>query len=687
MKNKLRLFDRGIFFEAINRLKIQGIIGGAIGISSGFILVMSSIIELMTSGERVDIPAEYFYITYIIPFVIVPMMMMVAFSYLKARKTSDFYHSIPIKRESMYFSTILAAIVWIVAILIIFSVIPLGAAAFTLAFRIDMSLYWEIISKTLIASIFVLSCFALGVSLTGNGFTNFFVSVMIVFVPRVVIGIICSLAEEFTPFLILNVGNSLLNAEYNILFDLIDSGAIPYYGTVIYSLVVSCAYLVLGAVAFVKRKSEMAGKPSAFSGVQVVTRMILPFIALLGSLYFVLWAKYYEDYDVEFAFSSLALAIVAFTIYFIYELITTKRIKKVLKSLVWFPVLIGGVAVVGIIITIGSKIALARTVDEDKINYIVVDELDFAFFKKNFVKIESEEAIELIADTYNAQMEYADVYFDDEFYTDYGYDEIFTVGINQGGVTFYRDIYMSYEDYRDFEELCMEEVYSNGFEFELPKYREYEVGIRNSFFEPSAEKRIYNALREDLEDVDYEELSEIMECDNYVVEFEVYDYVNNSYDYIVIPVSEKTPKALVAVVKEIHNMQYYLEGETIYSDYLEDIDPNSTVDLSMYGVFVAYLDEEKAEGVDELYIYAHDEESLALVGDMFKLLEDNHDSKDYDCVIVINGWLEIYPYYEMDDEIYYEDSDYTSLDCKYYVSEEVAEEFLNYISELEKYNY
>ena len=323
MKNKLRLFDRGIFFEALNRFKIQGIIGGAIFLSSGFILLMSCFIELVNGNEKVEIPAEYFTVAFIVPFVIVPMMMMVAFSYLRSRKTSDFYHGIPIKRESMYFSTILAAICWIVALLIVVSIIPLGTAAVSYAFRIDMLMYWKLITKALLASIFVLSCFALGVSLTGNGFTNFFVSLMIVFVPRVIITIICVMAEEFTPFLVLNVGNSLLNNEYNILFDLFDGNAIPFYGTVIYTLVVSCAYFVLGALAFVKRKSEMAGKASAFNVVQFVTRMLLPFISLLGSLYFILYANCYHEYDIEIYFFSIALAIVAFTVYFIYELISS----------------------------------------------------------------------------------------------------------------------------------------------------------------------------------------------------------------------------------------------------------------------------------------------------------------------------------------------------------------------------
>ena len=417
MKNKLKLFNRGIYFEALNRMKIQGIIGGAILVSSGLILMMSCFIELITDGEKVTVPAEFFYVTYIIPFVIVPMMLMAAFSYLRARKTSDFYHGIPIKRESMYFSTVLAAITIVFAILLVGSVIPLGITAITVAFKMDMSMYCQIMANTLLAAIFMISCFAMGVSLTGNGFTNFFVSLMIVFVPRIIISFICGMAEEFTPFLVLNVGNSLFNNEYNIIFDMFGGKTLPFYATVIYTLVVSCIYYVLGAVAFIKRKSEMAGKASAFAGVQVVTRMLLPFICLLGSLHFVLYSNCYQYYDMELYFFSIALGIVAIAIYFIYELITTKRITKAFKSLVWFPLLIVGVVVVGLIITLGSKTALAREVDKDKINYIIVEELNYTFFHEEYVKITSDEAIEIIAEAYNKQMEKID-----EFYTDFYYE-------------------------------------------------------------------------------------------------------------------------------------------------------------------------------------------------------------------------------------------------------------------------
>ena len=67
MKNKIKLFDRGVFWEGFNRLKIPGIIGSAILVSSAFILMLGCMLDLIDSSvNRVEIPAEYFYITYII---------------------------------------------------------------------------------------------------------------------------------------------------------------------------------------------------------------------------------------------------------------------------------------------------------------------------------------------------------------------------------------------------------------------------------------------------------------------------------------------------------------------------------------------------------------------------------------------------------------------------------------------
>ena len=689
MKNKFKIFDRGVFVEAINRLKIPGIIGSAIFLSSGFILVLSCLIELFVDDVRyVDVPAEFFYITLIIPFVIVPMMMMSAFSYLRARKTSDFYHALPLKRETMYFSTIFAALAWIVALIIVASIIPLGFVAFGSAFRIDMSVYWPIIARTMVSSVFVLSCFALGVSLTGNGFSNFFVPIMIAFVPRIVILAILAMLEGFTPFLVLNIGNTILSYEYNILFGMFDFfgvDLVPFYGTAIYSIVVSLIYLVLGAVAFKKRKSEMAGKSSAFTGVQFATRMILPFIALLGSLFFVLYPMYHHEYDIEFYFFSLALGIVAFTIYFLWELITIRQIRKVVKSLVWFPVLIGGVVVVGIIISIGSKLALARNVDEDKIKYITVKGMVDVVNDDEYFKVYDEDAFELIADAYNEQLEEAESYFD-YFWESYPYDVEITVGINQGGITFYRNIYLESDDYLELKELCIEDICDEDFVVELPPYSDVDISVGNSWFNSYTEKKIYNTLRKEIKKIPYIEVIELMDTDDCytTVRIDYYSYTDG-YRELEIPISKNTPETLEVLIEELsnrNNSNYY--NNDVYADFLEYYEENDQIEMYADSVFVLYDDGK------EHYTCPYISATLMPGSDyaketveIFRLLEESHDSRDGDNVIIMSGWMESYAYY---DEYEYTYSGSASLDNRYYVTDDVVEKFIEYLELIQEVN-
>lgn len=680
MKNKIKLFDRGVFWEAFNRLKIPGIIGSAILVSSAFILMLGCMVELIdVDVTRVEIPTEYFFVTYIIPFVIVPMMMMVAFSYLKARKTSDFYHAIPVKRETMFFSTIVAALAWIVGIFIIACIIPLSMAAFTIAFKIDMVEFWNVIGNVFFTAVLVLASFALGVSLTGNGFTNFFVPLMIIFVPRVISTIIYNMAENFTPFLVLNVGNSLLNNQYNVIFRIFsfDGISIPFWASALYTVILSAIYLTLGAIAFVKRKSEMAGQACAYKGVQIVSRMLLPFIVLLGALNFVLMMtmdySYEYGYDTEYAIFCIALVLIAFTIYFIYELITTKRIKKVAKSLVWFPVLLGGVFIVGIIISIGSKISLSRDVDEDKINYLLVTDMCEYFEDDKFHKLYNEDANEIIADAYIRQMDNVDDYYGHLWY-DGDYDMDIVVGINQGGITFYREIYLDYEEYAELYQICTKEIYGDDYKLEIPKYNIGNVYFDSSFITSSDEKKLYNILRDELKDISIKEVFEGEEDAFTHVNIYTYNYHSGGSNEWRIPISEATPKTLEAYIEMIKDNNYSFDRTKVYKDCLKDYEDGYEIDINLYNILV-FDDDNKAEHLPGIGAIVYGDTAKETV-EIFKLLEE---SEEGDNVIIFDVWTEIYE--EDLDNYYYVNS--ISGCKKYMVTDEVLEAFYEYIEELE----
>ena len=678
MKNKIKLFDRGTFIEAINRLKIPGIIMGVIFISSGLIQLLNCVLELK-QYRYVTVAPEYFYITYLIPFVLVPMMMMVAFSYLRVRKTSDFYHALPVKRETLYGSTIFAALAWIVAELFIASLIPLIMAMVSPFIKIDMVIFGETIAKALVTSILVLAGFSMGVSLTGNGFTNFFVALLILFVPRTISTIITSMAEQFTPFLVLNVTSSLINNQYNIIFREMSlfGNTIPLLATVIYSLILAAIYFVVGGVAFVKRKSELAGKPSAFRGVQVAARMILPFISLLGALFFFMyWSRFYTD-EIVFLFFAFSCVTTAFTAYFIYELITVRKIKKVLKSLAWFPVLVGGVVIVGIIISIGSRIAMNRKIDADKIKYLMIEDLSGWNMSDEFDRLENEKAYEIIANAYAKQLEKYSDFNDYADCFDAESDTNVTVGVNQGGTTFYRVVSLSYDDYCELYKICKEEIYSKITSIELPKYNGAEVYFDYYNFSMSDERKIYEVLAEEIKGLSWEEVNDYG-ADEFVTFVTIYGY---SYQYgtkeMYIPISSATPKTLEVFIEAMINGEALMYGEEVYNKCLKYYNDGYTLDVNMYDCYVI-CDNKIFKYIDYAGTYAEDDMAKETV-ELFKNIEE---SEDGDNVIILCGSI------EMGDPRgdYYQYIDTVDLENIYYVTDEVLEQFLEYIDEIQYMN-
>ena len=678
MKTKIKLFDRGTFVEAINRFKIPGIITGAILLSAGLIMVLSCVVELM-DYTWMAIPTEYFYISYLVPFVMVPMMMMSAFSYLRVRKTSDFYHALPVKRETLYSSTIMAALVWIVAELVLAAIIPLITALVSPAIEMDMLLFWEVMCKALIISILVLSGFAMGVSLTGNGFTNFFVSIMILLVPRTISTLISTMAEEFTPYLVLNVTSSLLNNQYNVIFRDLDiyGNTIPLIVTVIYSLILAGIYLVVGAIAFKKRKSEMAGKPSAFRGVQVAARMILPFICLLGALFFFMyWTRFYTD-EISFLIFAFSMVSSSFTIYFIYELITVRKIKKVLKSLVWYPVLVGGAIVIGIIISIGSQVAMNKKIDEDKVKYLMVENISGWYSANGFDRLENERANEIIANAYRRQVDNLNDYSDYIYFDEYE-DSNIVVGINQGGATFYRIIDLNYAEYVELYQICRDEIYSNNITVSLPRYNSADVYFEYCYFSMNTERKIYETLAKEMKDISWNEIIDYSD-DEFVTRIYIEQYGNQyGNQEIVVPISSATPKTLEAFIDALINDEFLAYTNDPYNDCLKHYEKGDEVYLNLYDTYIIY-DDTIVDCVN--YIAYYDSAEFAEeTARIFKLLEE---SEGGDNIIIVNGLVEL----SENRDGYFEYVSSADIGKKYYVSDQLLEKFLEYVDKINEYEY
>ena len=121
MKNKIKLFDKQVFWEMINQLKITGIIAAAIYFVVGIIISIGMWVDTVSYRDVVsaELTGEFAYILLPLVFVFVPIMVKSVFTYQNRRNASDFYHALPVKRETMYGSSLVAVFAWAVVIMII----------------------------------------------------------------------------------------------------------------------------------------------------------------------------------------------------------------------------------------------------------------------------------------------------------------------------------------------------------------------------------------------------------------------------------------------------------------------------------------------------------------------------------------------------------------------------------------
>ena len=638
MKNKFKLFDKLVFWEMLNQIKITGFIATAIYFVIGIITSFGLWVSVIGEGfdDRGSFPGEFFYLLLGLVFVFVPIMVKSVFTYQNRRNASDFYHALPTKRETMYFSSLVAILTWVVGIMLVSVILPVLTVAVLPQYTMDFEGMFKTLGNIFAMSVLVMGGFALGINLTGNNFTNFVVSVMILIVPRIIISSIFGMVEGFMPFMETNAGIAIINNSYNLLFGWVIGlfsnipGQLHYMAPWGYTVVLGIVYIILGALAHKHRKSEMAAQASAYRLVQPVTRMIPAYLFGLIGIYFLLelvfrfgWDEYEYEQEIAMYWGMFSMFILSLLAYVIYELITTRRWRKVAQSFKQLPIFVGVIIGTTLIIWGCTTAALNKDVDADKMKYVEIGELKvYSWSKgKGEVRITDERLFEIIEDAYEDQVE---EYKSTGYY--WGENEL-VVGINQGGITFYRKIDFNDEEMAYLKKLYINEANTKNEKLELPRYDVARIYIYLKGFESFQydEKVLYELLREDLSKLPYAEISESKEGVIGYIDVEKYD---DDYFSVNIPISKKTPKTLDyilsklektddgkldEVVEELNNLLDigfdYSDGITIYS--LIAVDDEGV--LSTSDGMATVLEHEKFEEFAELLNRYQEEEGDTLV--------------------------------------------------------------------------
>ena len=382
----------------------------------------------------------------------------------------------------------------------------------------------------------------------------------IILVPLISTIIIWKIAKWFMPFIVFNFNTALICA-----------------------LALGLVYFVLG-VLIKKCNNEKI--------IHLVICMMPAYLVGLFSLGFGLtivfrfiWAEeYYNDvagstYYWGFLISLLLSAI----IYLVCEFISEKSLSSVLRSVKYVPILWAATIISGILLFVGINASIHKEVNADKIKYVIISgEVISAPDKYDEkVKLVDEELFKIVEFAYEYQLDNYLRGTDDElYYCGSEHGRIIhgkPVGINQGGVTFYRIIEFDMEMVAYIESLYTYEIYEKDGKYELPEYETFDqelsdddltdqelpdgyssnielsiTGLSDLNFD---KKEFYNILKEDLQNTPYSQIRDVGE-DEILCYAKIGFYGEGGGGNIrsKIPISNKTPKTYEYIMNKIEKI-------------------------------------------------------------------------------------------------------------------------------------
>ncbi len=335
------LFHGGLYKETLRRLRTPAL----------FMLVLATVFDAFPLIMRAARFSDYaywigtyrfdaiHYSLYTIPFIVVPILMLVTFRYQHRRTGSDFYFSLPLSKATLTVTQLAAVLTWTAIIIVGSSVIVALLCLLPVNGRIYNFNILDVlrpVGASLSASLFAASVFSLAVSLCGTTVNTLIAASLILFAPRILLYVLNMLVLWMAPILpsqsttaVLDVimGNLLYGGHDNLL-------------VWISTLVKAALITTLAVWAASKRPAEMAGRAAVHPALHIAFRTLVGTLLLLPAVITILMN------DMPFGLSSRTVLsgvifeyLVALVGYYLYELITTRKAKNLWKATLWLPLL------------------------------------------------------------------------------------------------------------------------------------------------------------------------------------------------------------------------------------------------------------------------------------------------------------------------------------------------------------
>ncbi len=558
--NKKTIFNFKQYVQGLLKFKLPGIIFTLLVLASSVFNPVSSIMSVKNSmalGYYAYVPDLISYIdsnSYMILIIIVytPIIAFMSWKFLNKRNSSDFYHALPYTRKCTYISTVAAAVTWIIIpILINAAVSMIIYNIFSDYFIINVTSVLTGVMAVFAASLLCYASITIACTVTGNVLSNVCVSGLIIFLPRFVTFLTAYTLKYVFPFLDMNRIMPVFDTRYNVLVGtLLSSIGIYNFAdiysnipSIIYTLVVAIAYLIIGGIAFSVRKSETAGYGASGKVIGFVIRMAVGYtISVIGVVNYI---RSIGDGNIQNSIFNLAVTfLIAGLVVMIYQSIIDKSVKGFLKSITSVIAVYVLSFITLFIMNIATENLKENRLNVDDISYVTISQVqryyrddveDYYSRCLENMKITDKQIINIICDAYNKSV---DRYENNSSF--YYYGEGYVVGIKQNGHIIYRTVYLnngntnSYDKITDI--LCSKDEYKENLK-KLPEAKDVSIHINSSDKTFSREEyvNIYNTFKEELNKIDaktwYQE----------VLKYNNYNCLNVKFFYEGVAVSARLP--------------------------------------------------------------------------------------------------------------------------------------------------
>lgn len=345
-----RFFNFKLYLEGLKKIRLVGIISGIIILLANTAVPIAVIVQNTPESDGItSINLTNFSMPMFLVLFLTPLFFLSMYSFLNRRNESDFYHAIPYTRSCVLFSFLAAIFTWIWGIILLSTLLTallwVVCPVTTISFSVLPTIFFVYAAATLYIGSFIL----LAMTLTGTASSNIAIACVLLFWVRIIGTMLSITLEEIIPIFDLAYSPlQFLSMQYWLPGAIISS----FYNTTvfsnvflwIYSGIILIALYSLSIYLYCTRKSENAGKSAPSKVLQHVYRCVF-------TLPFILMATMAILFDGPSVF--VILLILALAIYFLYELITTKSIKSMLRSTPYLLILVlcGGIFAGGCYLT------------------------------------------------------------------------------------------------------------------------------------------------------------------------------------------------------------------------------------------------------------------------------------------------------------------------------------------------